>query len=217
MHIPDGVLSNSLPGVVALGAGGLLAAAGTALGLGKMDYERVPRVAVLSSAFFVVSLIHFPLLGTSAHLLLAGLLGLVLGWAAFPAVLVALLLQAVLFQHGGLTTLGLNTVIMATPAVVCYWLFGRAIRGRRQGLVSAAGFAAGAAAVLLSAVLTAAAWWSAGRQFWPVSVAALSANLPVAVVEGLVTGSAVLFLRRVRPELLEAPLLAQRATEVPYA
>lgn len=217
MHIPDGILSNSALGTGVLGAGVLVAAAGTAVGLRKMDYERVPRVAVLSSAFFVVSLIHVPFLGTSAHLVLGGLLGLILGWAAFPAILVALVLQAVLFQHGGLTTLGLNTVIMAGPAVLCYGLFGRAIRGDRPEVVSMAGFAAGAAAVVLSAVLTGGAWWSAGKDFWLVSVAAVSANLPVAVVEGLVTGSAVLFLRRVRPELLEAPPLAPRPTEAPYA
>ena len=217
MHIPDGILSNSTLGTAVLGGGGLVAAAGTAVGLRKMDYERVPQVAVLSSAFFVVSLVHVPFLGTSAHLVLAGLLGLILGWAAFPAVLVALLLQAILFQHGGLTTLGLNTVIMAGPAVICYGVFGRAIRSNREEVVSAAGFAAGALAVVLSAVLTGGAWWSAGKEFWVVSLAAVSANLPVAVVEGFVTGSAVLFLRRVRPELLEAPLLARRRAEAPYA
>lgn len=217
MHIPDGILSDSVLGTGVLAAGAMAAAAGTAVGLRKLDYERIPKVAVLSSAFFVASLIHVPFLGTSAHLVLGGLLGLILGWAAFPAILVALLLQAVLFQHGGLTTLGLNTVIMAGPAIVCYGLFGRAARVCREEDAWLAGFVAGATAVVLSAVLTGGAWWSAGRQFWVVSVAVVSANLLVAAVEGVVTGSAVLFLRVVRPELLEAPLLGARRAEVPYA
>lgn len=216
MHIPDGILSNSTLGTGVLVGGALLAAAGTAVGLRRLDYERVPRVAVLSSAFFVVSLVHVPLFGTPVHLVLGGLLGLILGWAAFPAILIALLLQAVLFQHGGLTTLGLNVVIMAGPAIICYGLFGKAIRGRREDVASAAAFAAGTVAILLGAVLTGAAWWSAGKEFWVVSVAAVSANLPVAVVEGLVTCSAVMFLRKVRPELLEAPLFTGLPVEAPH-
>jgi cobalt/nickel transport system permease protein len=36
--------------------------------------------------------------------------GLLLGGAAFPAILTALLLRAMLFQFGDLTVLGVNTV-----------------------------------------------------------------------------------------------------------
>ena len=53
MHISEGVLSAP---VLITGAG--LAAAGTAIGLKKLDYERIPQVAVLSSAFFIASLVH---------------------------------------------------------------------------------------------------------------------------------------------------------------
>ena len=48
----------------------------------------------------------------------------ILGWAAFPAFLVALFLQAVLFQFGGLTTLG-------GPAIEAY-LRRRERRGRED-------------------------------------------------------------------------------------
>ena len=41
-------------------------------------------------------------------LVLNGLMGLMLGWAALPAVFTALLLQAVFFGHGGYTTLGVR-------------------------------------------------------------------------------------------------------------
>lgn len=42
-----------------------------------------------------------------------GIIGLLPGWGAFPVILVALLLQGVFFQYGGITTLGVNTVVMA--------------------------------------------------------------------------------------------------------
>jgi cobalt/nickel transport system permease protein len=208
MHIGEGVLSVSPQGIGVLAAGMLATAAGTAVGLRKLDYEQMPRVAMLSSAFFVASLIQVPIGGANLHLVLNGLVGLVLGWAAFPALLVALFLQAVIFGFGGPTTLGINTLTMALPAVGCYYVFHRAIHAKGETAAFLAGFGAGALAMLLSAVLTAGALLASQRGFAVIAETAFLLHLPVAVVEGLVTGSAVLFLRKVRPELLNAPLLA---------
>ena len=208
MHIYEGFLAATPSGQAVLVAGATAAAVATAIGLKKIDYERVPQIAVLSSAFFVASLIHVPIGPSSEHLVLCGLLGLVLGWAAFPAVFVALLLQAVFFSYGGLTTLGVNTLIMAVPAVVCHYLFRDAVRSRNEGTVFAVGFAAGGIAILLGALLAAGAIWAAGAEFRMFSKLVVLGHLPIVVVEGLVTGSVVVLLRKVRPELLEAPLLA---------
>ena len=125
MHISEGILSGPV-----LISGVVLAAAGTAIGLKKLDYERIPRAAILSAAFFVASLIHVPIGPSSVHLILNGIIGLILGWGAFPVILVALVLQAVFFQFGGITTLGVNTMIMAFPAIICYYLFGGLVRKR---------------------------------------------------------------------------------------
>ncbi|NQU25563.1 MAG: cobalt transporter CbiM [Candidatus Nealsonbacteria bacterium] len=209
MHISEAMLTDSLEGNLALGAGMALAAAGTAVGLRKMDYERIPQVAVLSSAFFVASLIQIP--GPIAvHLVLNGLMGLILGWAVFPAVLIALVLQAVLFLAGGLTAVGVNTVVMALPAIVCYYALNRSARSASEPVAFLAGFAAGATGVLLGIFLAAAALITAGEEFKLLGEGAVLWHLPVAVIDGLITGSAVVFLRKVRPELLEAPLLANQ-------
>ena len=202
MHIYEGILSGTAHGNEILAAGAVFTAAGTAMGLYKLDYEQIPQVAVLSSAFFVVSLIHVPLGPTSEHLVLCGLMGLILGWSAFPAILTALLLQAVFFSFGGLTTLGLNTLIMALPAVVCYYLFGRAVRSRSETAVFMAGFLAGAIAVLLGAGISAGSLALAGREFRDFGKVVIVLHIPLAVIEGFVTGSVVVLLRKVRPELL---------------
>jgi cobalt/nickel transport system permease protein len=207
MHIHEAVLAGSREGIAVLAVGAAGAAVGTYLGLRRLDYERVPQVALLSAAFFVVSLIHVPLGGTSVHLVLNGLIGLVLGWTAFPALLIALLLQAVMCQHGGLLALGVNTLNMALPGVVAYYLFHRAVMGRSDALAFVAGLGAGALAVLLAAALTALALWVAGKEFELFAQAVFAFHLGVAVVEGLITASVVMFLRKVRPELLKAPLL----------
>ena len=139
MHISEGVLS---PPVLLTGAA--LTAVGVAVGLKKMDSEKVELVGVLSSAFFVASLIHVPVGPSAVLLVLNGLLGLLLGWTAFPAILVGLALQALLFQFNGLTTFGINTFNMAMPVVCCYYLFAEAsltsIAAWPLGLPSVAAF-----------------------------------------------------------------------------
>jgi cobalt/nickel transport system permease protein len=213
MHISEGILAGTSQGQALLLAGGASAAVGTAIGLWKIDHERIPQVALLSAAFFVASLVHVPLGPTVEHLVLSGLLGLVLGWAAFPAVLVALVLQAVFFSYGGLTTLGVNTVVMALPGVACHYLFRGAARRDGEAVVFAAGFAAGAVAILLGGLLQASALAAAGESFRLLGRIVFALHLPVALVEGLVTGSVVVFLRRVRPELLGAAGLLPTKSE----
>jgi len=215
MHITEGALSGSPEGIAVLAVGMAATAVGTAVGLRKMDYERVPQVAMLTSAFIMVSLVPLPLGITSVHLVLIGLLGLILGWAAFPAVLVALLLQLMMFGiGGGPTTFGINTLAMALPAVVCYYLFHRAVHAKSETTTFLVGFTAGTAGVLLGATIVSAAMLISAWEFRVPAASAWGLHLLIAPVEGLVTGASVVFLRKVRPELLDAPLLVPRAVEI---
>ncbi len=198
MHIAEGVLSGPV-----LISGAALAAAGTAVGLKRLDYDRIPQTAVLSAAFFVASLVHVPVGPSSAHLILNGLVGLFLGWAAFPAILVALLLQGVLFQFGGITTLGVNTLIMALPAVICHGLFAPWVRPDRPARTAvAAAFACGGLAVFLASLVVGLALTATAESFFEIAVAVVVANLPVLVIEGIITAFCVAFLRKVQPGLL---------------
>lgn len=208
MHISDGVMTETLAGQAILVGGSVLALAGTAVGLKKMDYERIPRVGVLASAFFVASLIHLKFGPTSVHLILNGLVGLILGWAAFPAFLIALFLQAVFFGHGGFTTLGLNTFCFGLPAILCYYAFNNPLRRvKSKTALPVLGFAAGASAIVGSGLLVSAALIAIGSEFRLAAEGVFIAHLPIAVIEGLVTAAAITFLRQVKPELLEPPVL----------
>jgi cobalt/nickel transport system permease protein len=213
MHIGENILAGTPEGKCILLAGAVAAAAGTFIGLRRLDEEQIPKAAVLGSAFFVASAIQVPLLGSSVHLILSGLMGLVLGWVIFPAVLVALVLQLAFFSIGGPTVLGLNTVIMALPGVICFYLFGAAVRGTTRPTIYAAGFAAGATGVVLGALLSSSALLFTDRTFAVLAGVFLASHLPVALIEGLVTGSVVVLLRQVRPEVLRAPLLVPIANE----
>jgi cobalt/nickel transport system permease protein len=196
MHISEGVLSGPV-----LVAGAAVALAGTAAGLKKLELDRVAQAGMLSAAFFVASLIHVPVGPSSVHLILNGIVGLLLGWAAFPAILTALLLQAMMFQYGGITTLGVNTVIMALPAVVCYHLFGPFVLKPSQLAVPSA-FACGAGSVILGAVLAGVSLMFTEGSFLEVAGLVVTAHLPVMAIEGVVTVFCVAFLKKVKPEML---------------
>jgi cobalt/nickel transport system permease protein len=197
VHISEGVLSAPV-----LAVGAVLAAGGVAIGLKKMDNARVPEVAVLASAFFVASLLRVPVGPANIHLTLNGLLGLLLGWMAFPAILVGLALQALLFQFGGFTTLGVNTVIMAAPAVISYYLLNRIMRSSNRRNVAFAGAAAGALGVALGVVLIGVSLLGTKEAFAPVVKLLVLTHFPAMGIEGVVTAFILLFLYRVNPEML---------------
>ncbi len=170
------------------------------MGLKRTDYEKLPEVAVLASVFFVASLIHVPVGPSAAHLVLNGVCGLLLGWAAFPAILVGLTLQALLFQFGGLTTLGVNTFNMAFPAVVFYYICRKGIKSPAKKVRFAAEFSAGAGVILASGLLVAVSLLATGESFYTAARLIVLSQIPVMVVEGILTVFIIEFLRKVRPD-----------------
>lgn len=203
MHISEGVLSAPI-----LAGGAVLSLAGAAVGLKKLDYDKVMNVAILASTFFVASLIHVPVGIGSVHLLLGGLMGLILGWAAFPAILVALLLQAVFFQYGGLLVLGVNGVNIAGPAVLCGLACRPFVMKNDKRLLIAA-FATGFCSMGLSAIATAASLYFSDQNFLKTAEILIVAHLPVMVIEGIVTMFVVRFLARVQPDILSFSIQRQ--------
>ncbi|MGL6096484.1 MAG: energy-coupling factor ABC transporter permease, partial [Fimbriiglobus sp.] len=183
-------------------AGFAMAAALVGSAVWGVTEDEIPRIGVLTAAFFVASQVHLPLGGMSVHLLLNGLLGVVLGRRAPLAIAVGLFLQAFLFGHGGLTTLGVNVAVYAVPALVAGVLFRPARRTKllpdfALGVVF--GGATGLATVGLNfAVLTLGPAGELGR----FPFVALAANLPVVVVEAVGVGVVVRYLGRAKPEWL---------------
>src|SRR5262245_7015179 len=96
IHLPDNTL------VPAWQIGGfVLAGLLMLLGAWRMREEDIPTTALLAAAFFVAAQIHVPVGPSSAHLLCNGLLGVLLGRRAVLAIAIGLVLQLVLFAHGG--------------------------------------------------------------------------------------------------------------------
>jgi cobalt/nickel transport system permease protein len=198
VHLSDGAFSTGLTATGFAGTAILLLIA-----MWRVREEEIPRIGLLSAAFFVGSSIHikFALLPTSVHLILNGLVGVVLGRRAPLAIVVGLLLQCLLLAHGGLTTLGLNTCIIAIPAVIAGWAY-PVLRTLRVPPF-ARGVLLGGGAVALAVTFNFLVLLFGGKEDWStLAKLVLLAHLPVVVVEGLMLGVIVQYLEMVKPEML---------------
>ncbi|MGB3788376.1 MAG: cobalt transporter CbiM [Phormidesmis sp.] len=220
MHIPDGIL----PAQVCIAGYGLTGLF-TWYSLRQINRQgdpssKIPKASLLTAAFFVASSIYIPIPPSSVHLVLNGLLGVVLGYFAFPAILIGLFFQALVVGHGGLTTLGVNASMMGIPALLSYHIFQlrhvgnpegkrdpldeRAERNR-VGLFAFLGGSIGlalAALIFTGIVITTV---PADFDFRTERVAILTLlllHLPLALLEGTFTAMLAVFLHRVKPELL---------------
>jgi cobalt/nickel transport system permease protein len=177
VHISDGVLA--WPWWV----GGFALAAVLALAAAfRVRDEEIPRIALLTAAFFVASLVHVPAGPTSVHLVLNGLLGVLLGRRAPLAIPIAVALQALLLGHGGFYAVGINSCVMTLPALLAGSVFGVVYRVRwvrhpwfRTGLVFA-----GALPWMLSLVFSVALVcmnlgisWAERVTFHPITLSAV--------------------------------------------
>lgn len=194
MHIVDGALDNT----VVIG-GAALAVAGIAYGLKRVDLERIPQMGVLNATFFIASLVHVPVGPTSLHLILNGLIGLALGWAAFPALFIALLLQAVFFGYGGLIVLGINTLNIALPSVIVWLLLEKKILTSSPKQAAIWGGIAGGLSILLTAIMVSISLTLSGDAFIPAAKLVLWSHIPLILIEALVTAAAVYLLIKVKP------------------
>lgn len=201
VHLSDGVLT--WPWLV---AGFVFLAVILWWGLQHLREEEIPRIAVMSAAFFVATLIHIKAPVGSTHLLLNGLVGIVLGRRAAVAIPLGLLLQATLFGHGGLTVLGVNTALMLLPALAVAGLFHLGQRNYRLTHARyrwVMGCGLGVCGVLGTSVLFFLILIVGGQEdMTKLAWIAFAMHLPIMIIEGLLTGVTVNFLFRVKPSLL---------------
>lgn len=197
MHISDGVL----PLPVTIG-GYLVSGALVAWSARRTSSEDLPKLAVVTAAFFVASLIHIPFGPTSVHLLIPGLTGALLGPAAFLSIGLGLILQSLLFQFGGLTALGANALMMGLPALACGWFF-HTFKGTHRTRQMVVGGCTGGVGTAMAAIILALLLASGGEDFFGVAKFAIIAHLPVMLIEAVISALTIGFLVRVKPELLQ--------------
>ncbi|BCG48949.1 Cobalt ECF transporter, substrate-binding protein CbiM [Citrifermentans bremense] len=212
MHISEGILPFHwaafwylvLAPFVALGVRRLNA-------ISREDLSLKPLVGLLAAVVFIISCMPIPVptAGTCSHPCGTGVAAILVG--PLVSVLIAavsLLIQALFLAHGGLSTLGANTFSMGVVGSFAGWL---AFRGARRlgGSLAVAGFVAGlladwatyaATALILSLGIRGEASFT--PLFVKVVLAFLPTQLPLGILEGVITAGMVTLLYRKRPDLL---------------
>ena len=196
MHLSEGVLHTPV-----LLSGAALAIAGIAVGLRRLESENLPLTALFAAAFFVAGTIHVPVGIGSVHLILNGMAGLFLGWAVFPAFLIALLLQVIFFSFGGFAVLGVNLCVMATPAVIVHYLFrsrlqpqmtlkDRLLVGIGAGVIGVGGAGALASFVLML---------DGGKSYLDLVWLLLVSHVPVFILDSIISVGVITSLCKMYP------------------
>jgi cobalt/nickel transport system permease protein len=182
----------------------------------EADLACKPLVGMVAAVVFVISCmpIPVPLAGTCSHPCGTGLAAILLGPALGVVVAaVALLIQALFLSHGGLSTWGANLFSMGVLGSFGGYLVFRGLRLCRVNLIVAA-FMAGVAAdwaTYAGTALIMAAGIRGESAFLPLAgkimLAFVPTQLPLGVVEGVITAGMISLLRKKRPDLLERTAL----------
>jgi cobalt/nickel transport system permease protein len=222
LHIPDGYLSPAT--CAALYAG---AAPFWYVSLQRMkrafNTQMVPLLAVFAAFSFIIMMFNLPLPGgTTGHAVGVGIATIVLGpWASILGISIALIIQAVFFGDGGITTIGANCFNMAIIGSLGTYAIYRVLAGRAP-IVSAqrviAAGVAGYAAINLAALAAAVEFGIQPLLYHDASGAPLYAPYPLHIAipammighltiaglaEMVVSAGVVAYLQRSEPALLK--------------
>jgi cobalt/nickel transport system permease protein len=188
MHISEGILSTPIIVVTTTIIVPLIA-----LIVKKIENKDITKVAMMSGLFFISSFIHIPLGFTSIHLVLSGLIGAVLGLNAILAIFIALIFQALFFGYGGISTLGINTLIIALPALIAYKIYLSNIKIKY--------FLIGFIPILVSSILLNLSLILNGEEFITSAKIIFLSNIPLMFLEGFITLFIFRFLSKAKVTL----------------
>lgn len=209
MHMADALLSPAVGGILWAGAAATIGHCSHRLRRAADD-GRVPLMGVLGAFVFTAQMINFTIPGTgsSGHLGGGLLLAILLGpHAALLAIASVLTIQALFFADGGLLALGANIVNLGFfPCFVAYPLFYRPVAGahptrRRLMGASVAAAMVGLQLGALGVVLETVASGVSAVPFKNFLILMLPIHLAIGLVEGVVTGLVVNFVRQADPGL----------------
>ena len=211
MHIPDGFLSTPVWATLDVVSAPAVAWVARRAQRDTQDH-RIPLLGVMGAFVFAAQMVNFPVgPGTSGHLVGGALLTVVLGPAAASLVLTAILvLQALIFQDGGVLALGANVFNMALAGVAAAYL---SYRLWGQSSRSGAIFAAGALSVMTSACFALGQLLISGVPMTGGVVwASLGLFVVSALMEGAITVAAVRAIERLNPAWVSGPQPASSRT-----
>jgi len=223
MHVPDHVIDPATSIATAVVAGAALTHAVRRV-RADATREQVALTAVASGFVLAAQMVNYPVApGTSGHLVGAALAAALVGpWLGALAVTAVLLVQAVLFADGGITALGVNTLLMAGVGTLVGWSVQRLVARAaarvpdtgRVALAAAAGALASVPAAALAFVALYALGGTADLGLGAVTAAMLGVHAAIGLGEALVTGAVVAAVAALAPGLTALDTRARTRTAV---
>lgn len=213
MHMADALVSPAVGGVMLAVSAGAVVYAATKIKKDELDEKKVPLMGIMGAFVFAAQMINFTIPGTgsSGHIgggiLLAALLG---ANPAFLTITAVLIIQALFFGDGGLLALGCNIFNMGIiPCFLIYPLIFRPIMkkgfsGKNLSFASILAVMVGLELGAFSVVLETQFSGITELPFGTFVALMLPIHLAIGLVEGIVTSGVLMFVNKVRPEILNS-------------
>lgn len=207
MHIPDGVLSTGVWLSLWVASVGIISFCIKKITQILKD-KMVPLMGIMAAFIFAAQMLNFPVSGgTSGHLIGGVLAAVALGPLAGPIVItVVLIVQALIFQDGGITALGANIFNMAVIGsmfgYLIYNLIRRTVKGN-TGILIGCVIASWLSVVVAS--FACALELGLSKKFFELSVtipAMVGIHSLIGIGEAIITFLVVSFILKVRPDLI---------------
>jgi len=190
----------------------------------EADEKIIPLMGVVGAFVFAAQMINFTIPGTgsSGHLGGGMILSILLGpYAGFLTLASVLIIQALFFGDGGLLALGCNIFNMAFwTCFVAYPLIYRKIvkQDSRPSVITLAALVSVLVAMQLGPFSVVVQTLVSGISDLPFKSFVLlmqPIHLAIGLVEGIVTAAFIAFVRKARPEILEAAATSRLLAQVP--
>lgn len=213
MHMSDSLLSPAVSITMCALSAGAVAYSAAKIKKDELDERRIPLMGVMGAFVFAAQMINFtiPVTGSSGHIgggiLLAALLG---EFPAFLCISAVLIIQALFFADGGLLALGCNIFNMGV--IACFFVYPlifkplikKVVNKKSLTLASIAavvvGLQAGAFGVVLETTLSGVT----ELPFGAFLLLMQPIHLAIGFVEGVVTAAVLVFVHKMRPEIIES-------------
>jgi cobalt/nickel transport system permease protein len=183
----------------------------------ELTEEKIPLIAVLAAGIFALQSFNLPIaMGTSGHLVGGALAAIILGspLAAVFILTLVLVLQAIMFGDGGITTMGANIINMGViGGYVGFYTFKGLMAVTKN--VNISGFTAAWFACVIPAIACAFEMYFAGTfPLVPGLIAMGLYHAVIGIIEGFVTVFAIQLIVAARPDIVDFKINIKESPEV---
>jgi cobalt/nickel transport system permease protein len=207
LHAPDGILS--VPVAIVMWVLSIVAIGISVQRTNRhLDDRAIPLLGVMAAFIFAAQMVNFPIVGgTSGHLVGGVLAAVLLGpWAGTLVLTCVIVVQALVFQDGGLLVMGANIfnmgVIGTLGGYAVYRAICRLLGGEARARIPAAGIAAWLAVVASSVAVSIELVLSGATTLELVLPAMVGVHAVIGIGEALITMAALAFVAATRADLL---------------